>query len=125
MRIYPTVIMRHTYLGQLYESGKFDTSSLEETIDLCSELLAFLEQEHIRVIRLGLRFSGIGARPFWGPWHPALRELLRKQKVSYCYFTRFGTFFRNRKNIELLIHPKGLFQSDRAKRRGNFAILLP
>ena len=39
VRIYPTIIMRHTYLGQLYESGKFDTLSLEETIDLCSELL--------------------------------------------------------------------------------------
>ena len=81
MRIYPTVIMRHTYLGQLYESGKYDTLSLEETIDLCSELLAFFEQEQIRVIRLGLHSSpGIERDRLAGPWHPALRELCESRR---------------------------------------------
>ena len=41
VRIYPTIIMKHTYLGHLYESGNYHTLSLEETVDLCSELLAF------------------------------------------------------------------------------------
>ena len=46
VRIYPTVIMKHTYLGQLYESGNYHTLSVEETGDLSSELRAFVEQEH-------------------------------------------------------------------------------
>ncbi len=107
VRIYPTVIMRHTYLGQLYESGKYDTLSLEETIDLCSELLAFFEQEQIRVIRLGLHSSPELERDrLAGPWHPALRELCESRRYRNAILQDLEHSLVIGKKIELFIHPK-------------------
>ena len=95
------------YKRQLYESGKFDTLSLEETIDLCSELLAFFEQEHIRVIRLGLHSSPeLEQDRLAGPWHPALRELCESRRYRTAILQDLEHSFVTGKNIELLIHPK-------------------
>lgn len=99
--------MRHTYLGQLYESGKYDTLLLEETIDLCSELLAFFEQEQIRVIRLGLHSSPELERDrLAGPWHPALRELCESRRYRNAILQDLEHSFVIGKKIELFIHPK-------------------
>ena len=107
VRIYPTIIMKHTYLGQLYESGSYHTLSLEETVDLCSELLAFFEQEQIRVIRLGLHSSPeLEQDRLAGPWHPALRELCESRRYRTAILQDLEHSFVTGKNIELLIHPK-------------------
>lgn len=107
VRIYPTVIMDHTYLGQLYESGKYHTLSLEETVDLCSELLAFFEQEQIRVIRLGLHSSPELERDrLAGPWHPALRELCESRRYRTAILQDLEQSFVKEKKIVLFLHPK-------------------
>ena len=94
-------------MGQLYESGKYDTLSLEETIDLCSELLAFFEQEQIRVIRLGLHSSPELERDrLAGPWHPALRELCESRRYRNAILQDLEHSFVIGKKIELFIHPK-------------------
>jgi histone acetyltransferase (RNA polymerase elongator complex component) len=56
-RIYPTVILKNTLLGDLYERGEFTTFSLEETVVLCAELYARFVRNGIKVIRLGLNIS--------------------------------------------------------------------
>jgi histone acetyltransferase (RNA polymerase elongator complex component) len=57
VRIYPTVILKGTKLGDLYESGQFETFSLEETVELCAEIYGRFMRNNIRVIRLGLNIS--------------------------------------------------------------------
>ena len=76
VRIYPTVIMKDTKLAQLYLSGKFKPYSLEESVNLCSELLLKFEKENIAVIRLGLHYSDSLIDNSYGDnYHPAFKEL--------------------------------------------------
>ena len=76
VRIYPTVIMKDTKLVQLYLSGKFKPYSLEESVNLCSELLLKFERENIAVIRLGLHYSDSLIDNSYGDnYHPAFKEL--------------------------------------------------
>ena len=76
VRIYPTVIMKDTKLAQLYLSGKFKPYSLEESVNLCSELLLKFERENIAVIRLGLHYSdSLIDKSYGDNYHPAFKEL--------------------------------------------------
>lgn len=76
VRIYPTVILDGTRLGELYKSGEYRSFGFEETIDLCAELLTFFEEKKIPVIRLGLHASReVEEKMLGGVYHPALREI--------------------------------------------------
>lgn len=76
VRIYPTVIMKDTKLDQFYLAGKFKPYSLEESVNLCSELLLKFEKENIAVIRLGLHYSDSLIDNSYGDnYHPAFKEL--------------------------------------------------
>lgn len=83
VRIYPTVIFRDTYLGELYERGVFQSFGFDETLDLCAELLSLFNQAGIPVIRLGLHASPqVEQKRIGGVYHPALRELAESRA---CY----------------------------------------
>lgn len=76
VRIYPTVVMRYTKLGDLYRRGIYQPPELEETVSLCAELLRLFESHGIPVIRLGLHDTPqLHQDALAGPLHPALREL--------------------------------------------------
>lgn len=75
VRIYPTVILDGTHLGELFKSGTYKSFGFEETIDLCAELLEKFTAAGIPVIRLGLHASrDIEEKLLGGVYHPALRE---------------------------------------------------
>ncbi|MBO5021208.1 MAG: radical SAM protein, partial [Clostridia bacterium] len=74
VRIYPTIVLKDTDLGALYEDGKYNPQSLGEAVDLASKLYTMFTENGIRVIRLGLH--SIEEKAFLaGPWHPAFSEL--------------------------------------------------
>ncbi len=105
VRIYPTVILRHTRLGELYEQGRYCTLSLEETVELCSGLLVFFEQRYIPVIRLGLHDSPELQRNYLaGPWHPAFGELCYSRKMRNEILRRLHNEFVPGEII-LTVHP--------------------
>lgn len=82
VRIYPTIIMRGTELGEKYRNGEFRTLGLTETVALCARLLDFFEDSGISVIRLGLHASRALERDMLsGPYHPALRELCESRRL--------------------------------------------
>jgi len=74
VRIYPTIILKNTNLGNLYLNGTYKPQTLEETVDICTSLLKMFEKADIKVIRLGLHSIENDAY-LAGPWHPALKEL--------------------------------------------------
>lgn len=81
-RIYPTVVLRGTKLGELFLSGEYRPPELEETVGLCAGLLDFFEARGIPVIRLGLHASPELERDrLSGPWHPAFRELCESRRL--------------------------------------------
>lgn len=80
VRIYPTVILRGTRLGELFEHGDFTSFSFDETVELCAELLRNFTRNHIRVIRLGLHASpDVEREMLGGVYHPALREIVESR----------------------------------------------
>ncbi|MCM1167151.1 MAG: radical SAM protein [Lachnospiraceae bacterium] len=80
VRIYPTVILKNTRLGELFERGEYRSFSFEETVELCAELLKRFSANGIRVIRLGLHASpDVEREMLGGVYHPALREIVESR----------------------------------------------
>ncbi len=95
VRIYPTVVIKGTRLHELMLSGEFIPKGIDETAELCAQLIPMFENAGIKIIRVGLH-SGGGVEEDYagGAYHPALRELcegriyyniaLRKLRESGC-----------------------------------------
>ncbi len=80
VRVYPTVILKNTLLGSLYESGEYRSFGFEQTVELCAELLREFTAAGIRVIRMGLHASGDVERDMLGGvYHPAFREIVESR----------------------------------------------
>lgn len=76
VRIYPTIIMKDTLLGDYFSKGQYKTYTLEETVELCAKLLVMFEENNINVIRLGLHNTEDVQRGMLsGAWHPSFGEL--------------------------------------------------
>lgn len=76
VRIYPTVVLKNTHLGRLYEKGEYKAPTAKESVPLCAELLQMFENEGIKVIKLGLHSSEtVESDMLGGGYHPAFREL--------------------------------------------------
>lgn len=80
VRIYPTVILKGTRLGELYQSGEYRSFGFDETVDLCAELHRIFTQNGIRIIRMGLHASADVEREMLsGVYHPAFREIVESR----------------------------------------------
>ncbi len=76
VRIYPTVVLRNTHLGELFECGEYNPPNAEESAKFCSALLEKFEKNNIKVIKLGLHSSeAVESDMLAGGYHPAFREL--------------------------------------------------
>ena len=76
VRIYPTVVLKNTYLGYLQEKGEYIAPNAEESAPFCAKLLQMFENNHIKVIKLGLHSSEtVESDMIGGAYHPAFREL--------------------------------------------------
>ncbi len=93
VRIYPTVILKNTRLGELFEMGEYVPYPFERAADVCAEMLEMFEKVGIKVIKLGLHASEtVETDMIGGYYHPAFREiceglLFRKsieQHISVC-----------------------------------------
>ena len=114
VRIYPTVILKCTRLGELYERSEYRSFGFEQTVDLCAELLREFTNAGIKVIRMGLHASQDVERDMLGGvYHPAFREIVEsriflndmKEKLltmeKGCY-----TIFTDRRNISRAVGQK-------------------
>lgn len=82
VRIYPTVVMKNTRLGELYQAGLYQPQTLDEAVGLTAELIGRFESANIRVIRVGLHDSETLRRDILaGPYHPAFRELCESRMM--------------------------------------------
>lgn len=80
VRIYPTVILKHTRLGRLFEEGRYQSFGFDQTVDLCTELLREFTGAGIRVIRMGLHASrDVEQEMLGGVYHPAFREIVESR----------------------------------------------
>lgn len=82
VRIYPTLVIKHTFLEKMYIDGRYRPLTVEEAVDISAELLAIYEDNNINVIRIGLQptesISNHGD-VVAGPFHPAFRQLVESR----------------------------------------------
>ncbi|MBR7072696.1 MAG: radical SAM protein [Eubacterium sp.] len=80
VRIYPTVVLKGTYLERLYDEKVYLPPSVDDAAALCTVLLPLFEKEKIRVIRLGLHSSeDIKKNMVAGAFHPAFGEIVQSR----------------------------------------------
>ena len=109
VRIYPTVTLQNTMLEQVFMAGIYTPPTLDQTVDICAQLMDVFDSAGIKIIKLGLHAdSGLEGKIVAGPYHPALRELcLAKQKLRRIAECLKDT---HSKDITIKVNPKQLSQ---------------
>ena len=82
VRIYPTIVIRGTFLEELYLSGEYMPLSVEEAVEICAELVPLFEEKNIKIIRLGLMATDVineDKDVVAGPFHPSFGELVESE----------------------------------------------
>jgi len=76
VRIYPTLVLEHTKLAQMYRAGVYTPQTTEQAVAFGAWALRYLEVERgIRVIRMGLQDEpSLKEHLLAGPFLPAYRE---------------------------------------------------
>ncbi len=76
VRIYPTVIMKDTDLADLYLNKEYTPYTLDESVELCAQIIEFFYENNIDIIRVGLHYSdSLIEGSIGGNYHPAFKEL--------------------------------------------------
>lgn len=77
VRIYPTLVMDGTHLSDMYKNGSYVPHTVDEAVELVSEIVPIFEDAHINILRIGLQTTdGVNASTVSGPYHPAFAELV-------------------------------------------------
>jgi histone acetyltransferase (RNA polymerase elongator complex component) len=79
-RIYPAIVIKGTGLAELYRAGRYTPPALDEAVSLCAVSCMRLEENGIKVIRMGLMSTPSlleEGEILAGPWHDAFGFLVR------------------------------------------------
>lgn len=98
VRIYPTLVIRDTYLEKLYKEQRYEPLSLNEAVNISRDLLMLFEYYNIHVIRVGLQPTEnitLGKDVIAGPFHPSFRQLVE----SSIYRLILDNFLDNHKEL--------------------------
>jgi len=114
LRVYPTVVLRGTYLCELYEQGRYIPMTLDETVSLCASILEACEQAGVRVIKMGLHSSLTVERDMAaGVYHPAFRELVEGERM----YQKAMTLLEKNEGNTICVSPKSLSKMIGQKRK--------
>ncbi len=103
VRIYPTIVLKNTDLAALYIDNKYNPQTLDEAVELCSELLLMFNKTNIKVIRLGLHSIEEDCY-IAGPWHPAFSELC----YSKIFLKNAQSLLSEKGNYTLYVNPSSV-----------------
>ncbi len=80
VRIYPTVVLKGTYLEQLYDEKLYKPPTVDDAAALCTRLVPLFEKAQIKILRLGLHASKeIEKNAVAGAYHPAFGEIVQSR----------------------------------------------
>jgi len=112
VRIYPTLVLKDTYLERLYLNGKYIPLNLDEAVEISALLLRIYREHNINVIRIGLQPSeniNTDADVIAGPCHPAFRQLVESKLFLDELVEHFAkNEIRNYNTVEILVNPKNI-----------------
>ncbi|MCL2151567.1 MAG: radical SAM protein [Oscillospiraceae bacterium] len=78
VRVYPTVVVRGTYLHAMWERGEYREHTVECAVEICAEIHAIFNDAAIPIIRMGLNPTRTldAGDAVAGAYHPAFGELV-------------------------------------------------
>ncbi|MDE6154827.1 MAG: radical SAM protein, partial [Eubacterium sp.] len=80
VRIYPTVVLKGTYLAELYLKEEYSPLNADDSAELCAQLVPMFEKANIKIIRLGLHSSkDIKDNMLAGGFHDSFGELVKSR----------------------------------------------
>lgn len=85
VRIYPTLVIKDTYLEKMYENGEYEALTVENSLETVTTALMMFKQNNIDVIRVGLQPTEniqLGKDVVAGPFHPSYRQLVESNIVN-------------------------------------------
>ncbi|MBQ3417199.1 MAG: radical SAM protein [Ruminococcus sp.] len=107
VRIYPTIVMKHTRLAELYQSGVYIPQSLDEAVSLCADLLDLFEGNGVNVIRVGLHHTdSLDTDMLAGPYHPAFRELCESERIYNILLKKYKS--ENTSDLTVAVSPRAV-----------------
>ncbi|MDE6730153.1 MAG: radical SAM protein [Oscillospiraceae bacterium] len=119
VRIYPIVILKHTMLGDLYQSGEFqlfcdpEKNSLDDVITMTANYITEFRKHGIRLIKIGLHASEFVEKDMLsGYYHPAFRELCE----SRIYRVQMEHFLKSGQELAVRVNPKCISKAIGQKR---------
>ena len=122
-RIYPTVVLKGTYLAELFETGEYKPMSLDETVSLCAEILPMFLNAGVNVIRLGLHYSDdVKQNYLAGGFHPALMELVEGEIYLKNALKELEKYPRN-KPLTLYVNEKELSKMKGQQKRNEKTLI--
>ncbi len=106
VRIYPTLVIKGTFLEEQCLHGKYRPLSIEEAVEESSILLMLFYINDINVIRVGLQPTEniqMGKDVVAGPFHPAFRQLVESNiyKIIIDFYLSINDI--ETKNKELIL----------------------
>ncbi len=101
-RIYPTVVLRGTYLARMYECGEYSPQSVEDAVEISAKLYSFFNDNAIKILRIGLPDSSELRENFVaGAYHPALGEMVISRDIRNMIEQRA----RGKNTVNLRVNP--------------------
>lgn len=84
-RIYPTVVLKGTYLEKMLESGEYTPQTVEDAVEISAKLYHYFNENGIYVLRIGLP-DGEDLRKNYiaGAYHPSLGEMVISRDIRNC-----------------------------------------
>lgn len=121
VRVYPTLVIKDSYLEKLYLEGKYTPYSVDETINLCKDIYSKFYRNGIDVIRIGLQPTDnitLGQDVVAGPFHPSIRQLTIQElykdamdEVMKNFSDQDIDVYVNNKELNYLVGNKGANKS--------------
>lgn len=107
VRIYPTLVIKDTYLEKKYCSDEYVPLSLNQALSTCMDLLMMFKYYDINVIRIGLQPTDNIAENkdvIAGPFHPAFRQLVEEKMYRVYLKMFFDTHTEINNSIQIYIN---------------------
>lgn len=116
-RIHPTIVFKNTELERMFLSGEYEPISLEDAVDIVSEMVMLVEANGGQVVRIGYHIPESQKKFIVaGPYHPSFGDMVRSRIVrkiiekldvkSVEYNKKYEAWFNSHGNKFLSVYRK-------------------
>lgn len=110
-RIYPALVIKNTYMEDMYIRGEYEPLTLETAVEEAKKLLILFERNGVNVIRIGLQPTEnilLGRDVVAGPFHPSMRHLVESLVYRDIIVHLLKEMKEEHHNILLKVNPKNI-----------------